>query len=224
MTNQSTANDVLMGGSGAPAVKLTEGVTISGRITFISDPYQEREYDQNNPGNGAPKFFKSGDPIMTFYVDLATDQRDPSIEDDDGTRRLYMDGARIKKAVRSAVQAARATGLNPGSTLTISCIGYETPGDLRSGKIYQANYTPGNAASNVLMGTTVTGAQAPAPSFAQPPQPAYQPPAPQPTYVPPAPQPTQQAPAATAPQFTPEQLAAFAAAGIPTSAIPGLQG
>lgn len=227
-----TANDVLMGGGGAPTAKITEGVTLAGRILSISEPYQEREYDPNNPGNGAPKFFKSGTPIMSFWVDVATQLRDPSIEDDDGTRRIYMDGARIKKAVRAGVQAAGATGLNVGGTLSVTCTHYDVPGDMRSGKNYAVTYQPGSPANNVLMGAEPDqGNPSLAPGWA-PQQPAYQAPAPQaPVYQQPAPAPVtapvQQTPApVAAPPVaagpTPEQVAAVRAAGLdPANVFPG---
>lgn len=210
-----TANSVLMGGGGAPSAKLTEGVTLSGRIVAISDPYQEREYSPSDPGNGAPKFFKNGNPIMTFNLDLATTDRDASIEDDDGTRRLYMDGSRIKKAVRAAVQASGAPGLAVGGTLSITCTHYDTPGDVRSGKNYTATYAAGSAANTVLMGQQETPPQAPA-VVAQPANPA---PASQAAQA--APVAAQQAPGGP----TPEQVAAVKAAGLnPADVFPGYTG
>lgn len=224
-----TANDVLMGGGGAPTAKITEGVTVAGRILAISEPYQEREYDPNNPGNGAPKFFKSGTPIMSFWVDVATPLRDPSIEDDDGTRRIYMDGSRIKKAVRAGVQAAGATGLNVGGTLSVTCTHYDTPGDMRSGKNYAVTYQPGSPANTVLMGAQPDqqGNPSLAPGWApqQPQQPAYQPPAPAPVAAPvqQAPAPVAAPPVAAGP--TPEQVAAVRAAGLdPANVFPGFVG
>lgn len=209
-TTQQSANAVLMGGGGAPSAKLTEGVTVSGRILQVSDPYQEREYNPNDPGNGAPKYFKNGNPIMTFYVDLATSERDAGIEDDDGTRRLYMDGSRIKKAVRAAVAGAGAPGLSAGGVLQVTCTGYETPGDIRSGKKYVATYTPGVAANSVLMGQADEPAPAP---VQQAPVPVQQ-----------APQVTP-APAAAASGPTAEQVAALKAAGMdPASVFPGYSG
>jgi len=212
MTTTKSANDILMGGGGAPRAKFaTIGDSVTGRITHISEPYQEREYDPNNPGGGAPKFYpKSGDPIMTFNVDLATDQRDPSIDEDDGTRRVYMDGKRIKDAVRAAVRAANAPGLQVGGTLTIAYVGDEVPGDARSGKQYQVSYV--SATNAALMGDA-TPAQQTAPVMSTATgtpvvhQQAVPTPAPAAT---PQPQPVQQAQAApAAPGMTPEQWAAF---------------
>jgi len=154
MTTQ-TANDLLMGGGGAPSANFkSEGASITGRIVAISEPYLEREYDPNAPGQGKLKTFpKSGDPIMTFNFDVATDLRDPSIDDDDGVRRVYMDGARIKKAFREHLRAIGAPGLEVGGQITLTVTHYDTPGDYRSGKNWRVEYTPpakGAAANSVL--------------------------------------------------------------------------
>ena len=229
----SNANDILFG-SGVPSAKLTEGVTVAGRIVAISEPYQEREYDRDNPGGGKPKTFPSGDPIMTFNLDLDTGVRDPQITEDDGIRRVYMDGQRVKKAVRDAVRASGARGLAVGGHLSLTCTHYDTPGDVRSGKNYTCTYTPGAAANDVLMGSAV--GQQPQQSPQQPayapqayaPAPVQQPvqqQAPQSAYVPQqpvqqyAPQPA--APAAPAPMPGPDpaQIAAVQGAGLDPRAV-----
>ena len=157
-----TANDLLMGGGGAPAARFdTEGASVTGRIVAISAPYQEREYDRNAPGQGGLRFFpKSGDPIMTFNFDIATTLRDPSIEDDDGTRRVYMDGSRIKKAFREHLRAIGAPGLEVGGTITLTVTHFDTPGDIRSGKNWAVQYTPPSqgAAANAVLGATASPA------------------------------------------------------------------
>lgn len=224
MTQTPSANDVLMGGGGAPAFKFDQpGATITGRIAAISTPYQEREYDPTNPGGGAPKFYpKSGDPIMTFSLDVVTALRDPSIEDDDGTRRVYMDGKRIKDAVRAGVRAAGAPGLEVGGQLTVQYVRDDVPGDHRSGKNYAVQYVaPVAKANDVLMG-------APAAAPATQPVPAgwnVPPVTPAPVHAQPAPAQVPvaapvPAPVATAPNEA--QLAAFqqwqASQGVPQPA------
>ena len=203
----SDANSILFG-SGVPSARLTEGITVAGRIVAISEPYQEREYDRDNPGGGTPKTFPSGDPIMTFHLDLDTGLRDPQVTEDDGIRRVYMDGQRIKKAVREGVRNSGARGLAIGGHLSITCTHYDTPGDVRSGKNYKCTYTAGAAANNVLMGQP-DAPQAPAPA----PQQQYAPAAPVQQPVQPAPAPV--APAAPAtPSPDPAQIAAVKGAGL----------
>ncbi|MBD5787129.1 hypothetical protein IF650_13155 [Cellulosimicrobium terreum] len=200
MTTTPSANDVLMGGGGAPSAKFANpGDSIKGRIVAPPQAYQERDYDRNNPGGGDLKFYPSGDPIMSVHVDVQTDLRDPSIEDDDGTRRVYIEGRYLKADVRNAVRAADAPGLEVGGTLELTFTHREDPDDKRSRKFWQAKYIPaGNAA---LMGDQV-GGQPTAPATPPPSAPAPQPasaPAPAPTTAPAAP--VQQQPADLARQL-----------------------
>lgn len=143
MTEPSTrsVDEILMGGGGPPAAKFdTPGATVGGRIVTRPQAYQEREYDPNRPGGGDPKFFPSGDPIMGINVDVQTSFRqDP---DDDGVRRLYIQGKRLKNAVRDAVKAADAKGLEVGGELTVTFTHREDPEDKRSAKYYDVTYVP----------------------------------------------------------------------------------
>lgn len=177
MTNQTPdANAILMGGGGAPTAKFANpGDTLTGRIVAPPQAYQEREYDKDNPGGGAPKTYPSGDPIMAVYVDLATDLRDPAIQDDDGTRRLYIEGRYLKADIRDAIRAAGAPGLEVGGVLTVSFTHREDPEDKRSRKFWQAKYVP---AGNAALMTDTEPAPAPAAAAAPAPTPT---PAPVPT-------------------------------------------
>jgi hypothetical protein len=195
MTETATinANDILMGGGGAPSAKFDEpGVTYEGRITHPPQAYQEREYNQvTGRSDGEPRRFPSGDPIMAISIDIQTSLRDPSVEDDDGTRRIYVQGKRLKEAVRNAVRDAGASGLEVGGRLSVTFTHRDDPTDKRSAKYYTAKYTP--AGSAALMDEPTKPATA-APAQAIP--------------VAPAPAPT------TAGQPTPEQVAAIKAANI----------
>lgn len=201
MTQTPNANDILMGGGGAPTAKFANpGDTITGRVIAPPQAYQERDYDPKNPGGGTPKTYPSGDPIMAVYVDLATDLRDPSITDDDGTRRFYIEGRYLKADVRDAIRAAGAPGLEVGGVLTVSFTHREDPADKRSRKFWQVTYVP--AGNTALMGEQPTPATAAAPVAAVP-QPAA---APAPT-SPPAAAPA--APAAASPVAQAKSLAAL---------------
>lgn len=214
------ANAVLMGGGGAPAVKLDQqGVEVGGSIVTKPQVRQETEF-----GTQKPKFFPSGDPILGLLVDVQTNQRDASVDDDDGVRRFYIEGKRLKDAVREAVRASGAPGLEVGGQLWVAFIGHGQPASagISSPKLYQARYVP--AATAAL-------------------QPQQQPPVQQPTYQapPPVQQQHQQAPVqqqAAPPQQqlgspyvpppnapTPEQVAAVRAAGLnPAAVFPGYNG
>lgn len=168
MTEQQhyDANDVLMGGgSGAPGAKFPRtapGTTIGGRIVAKPEARQEREFDRNNPGGGAPKFFPSGDPIMGVVVTVQTDLRDPSIEDDDGRRRLFIEGKRLKTAVKDAVIAS-GSKLEVGGELYVTFTGLEgDPSDPQAAKTWAARYVPASAtAANDALGVTQQAVPAP---------------------------------------------------------------
>lgn len=189
------ANDVLMGGAGSPAWKFDgPGTRKRGTITSPPQAKQEREYDPNNPGGGAPKVFPSGDPIMGIFVEVQTDERDPS-RDDDGKRTFYIEGKRLKEATKAGVRAASARGLEVGGVLDVTLTHYDVPNDRRSGCNWQITYTPaGNAA---LMGEQPVAA--PVAQAA----PAYTAPVATPAAA--------AAPSAPAGGITPEQAAAFQA-------------
>ena len=214
MTQQTyDANAVLMGGgSGHPAWKFDQPNPGQPRVGTIAAPpqaRQERDYDPNNPGGGDLKFFPSGDPIMGVLVEVQTGERDPSNAEDDGTRTFYIEGRYLKEAVRNAVRAANAAGLEVGGQLAVTFTHREDPMDKRSRKYWQVAYTPaGNAA---LMTPDIGQAPQPAPA-PQPIQQVQQVPAPQPAppVAQPAPAPqVAPAPAPAAQQPSPEALAAF---------------
>jgi hypothetical protein len=193
---QQDPNDFLMGGgSSNPAWKFDEpGTTRVGAVIAIK-ARQERDYDPKNPGQGAPKFFPSGDPIMGVLADLKTDERDPAIDGDDGKRTFYIEGRYLKEAVREAVLAAGAKGLEPGGRISVTFTHREDPYDKRSRKFWQVQYV--SAAQAHLM--------QPSPAPTAPPVPAMPAPAPTPTPTPQAVQPTSAAAAALG-NLTPEQI------------------
>lgn len=169
-TQHVDANALLMGnGGGGPTWKFeNEGVRKVGTITEPPTARQEREYDPNNPGGGALKFFPSGDPIMGILVTVQTDER--TSPEDDGKRTFYIEGKRLKDAVRTAVRAAGAPGLEVGGKLDVTLTHYDTPGDRRSGRNWKVVYTPaGNAA---LMGDHPDPAPTQAPAATPAPAPA----------------------------------------------------
>lgn len=135
------ANNILMNATGAPAARFdTPGVIIGGQIVGRPQAFQEREFDPKKPGGGAPKHFPSGDPIMGILIDVSTDIRVGP--DDDGIRRIYVQGRRMKEAIRNAVTETGAAGLEAGATLEVVFTHQEDPADRQSAKHYTARYTP----------------------------------------------------------------------------------
>jgi hypothetical protein len=137
-----SAADFLMGGSVPSAKFPTLGATISGRITTEPTVEQQRDYT-----TGEPKFWDDGKPQMQMVVTLATTDRDPAVQDDDGTRRLYVKG-QLKNAVAQAVRAAGARGLEVGGVLTVKYIrdGERKNPRFNAPKEYAAQYVPAAAA------------------------------------------------------------------------------
>lgn len=175
MTTQTpNANDVLMGGGGAPSWKFTDpGTSRTGVIKAPPQAHQEKDYDPNNPGGGKPKFYPSGDPIMGITVEVQTDERDPSIEDDDGARTFWIEGRYLKDAVRAAIRAGGANGLQVGGRITVTFTHREDPMDKRSRKYWDVQYVP---AGNAALMAAEPPAAIPAPAPAAPPAPAPAPP------------------------------------------------
>lgn len=156
------ANAILMGG-GVPSAKFDGiGVSVTG---VIEDIVASQQTDFTT---GEPKFWPNGDKMMQVVVTLATDQRDPSITEDDGLRKIYVKGKSLTGAVRDAVRKAGAKGLDVGGRLTVTYTG-DGPQEKRGinpPKLYAADYTPPSpaAAANAALGLTEqTPAASPAP-------------------------------------------------------------
>jgi len=149
------ANDVLMGGGGFPSAKFDQlRVWVGGTIVAKPTTRQETEYK-----TGVPKTYpKSGDPIYGLVVDVQTDQRTDN--DDDGVRRIYVEGKRMKDAVRDAVIASGAPGLETRGQLFVAWIGEEQGQGATPAKVYEARYyPPATAVPSASNGST--GAAAP---------------------------------------------------------------
>lgn len=189
-----SADDFFAGGT--PSAKFdSPGVTVAGTITRVGEPMQQRDFTTGNP-----KFWDDGKPMLQLPVDVRTDLRDPEVTNDDGTRALYIKGE-LQKAVRTAVRQAGATGLREGGHLSVT---YTGNGEARQRgmnppKLYSATYTPPAAAGadQFLGGNGNNAAADPAPATATAAQPAGNP-----------------ALEAALSKLSPEQAAAFRAAGL----------
>lgn len=132
------ANATLMGGGSTTAARFTTvGDTFSGSVVSVV-VYQEKEFNkQTRRPDGPLKFYPSGDPIMSVAAEIATSLRDDA--DDDGRRKIYIQGKRMKTAVREAVSAAGAKGLEAGGQLSVTFTGVDAQTEARC---YSATYTP----------------------------------------------------------------------------------
>ncbi|WNM74149.1 hypothetical protein SEA_NERGAL_58 [Mycobacterium Phage Nergal] len=140
MSNDSY--DFLAGG-GVPSGKFkAHGDTVGGPIAVEPSQTQQTNMD------GDLLTWPDGSPRMQLVVTVQTDNRDPSIEDDDGKRRLFIKGE-MKKAVQQAVIAAGARGLDVGGELHVTYVGDGEPArrGLTAPKLYQARYIKPSAAA-----------------------------------------------------------------------------
>ena len=144
-------NDALMvGAAGAPAAQFVNpGDVVSGTVlTIISR--QERDYmPARADGSQVPfserplSFFrKSGDPIMGIVLTIQTDARGVLSPEDDGVRTLFIEGKRKKDAVRAALLAAGAKGIEVGARIDMQWGGKEPPYAQQSPNIWNARYVP----------------------------------------------------------------------------------
>lgn len=137
-----SADDFLLGGSVPSAKFPIVGTTVTGRITERPTVEQQRDYT-----TGELKFWDDGKPQMQLVVTIATDLRDPEVQDDDGTRRIYIKG-QMKNAVAQAVRASGARGLEVGGVLAVT---YSGDGEKKNAKFnapknFTAVYTAAAAA------------------------------------------------------------------------------
>lgn len=127
-------NDLLLAG-GAKTVKFpTVGTTVKGTITAL-------EQRQATDINGNPETWDSGEPKMQIIVTLDTDERDPDVDDDDGSRRLFVKGnlfAELRKAVKASGQRLAIGGVIEAK--------YHADGEAKRGlsapKLFKVRYTP----------------------------------------------------------------------------------
>ena len=156
MTTYADVNDFL-NQSGAPAAKFPEiGTTVKGTV-IAAEVKQQTDMD-----TGQPLTWDNGDPRMQLIVTLQTDERDPDLNDDDGTRRLFAKGNMLT-AIKAAVKKANAR-LEPGGTLVVkySGDGEQKKRGFNPPKLYEAAYkagAPQQADVDSLLGDT-----SPAPS------------------------------------------------------------
>jgi len=136
---------VLMGGKVTPAdFGKLPGREIGGRVLNGPNRYHAREYDRENPGGGALKYFDDGNPIYGVTIDLDTTER--VSHDDNGTRRLYADKPRMLAAIRDAIRAAGAEKLERDGYLFVRWTGEEEGKGTIPAQTFSARYTPPGAA------------------------------------------------------------------------------
>ncbi len=131
------------------------GDSFTGTITNL-ETVQVRDF-----ATGDPKFWDDGKPQLQIAVTLDTDYIDPSLDDDDGTRRVYLFGQKLQ-AAKQAMKDAGIAKLEKGFKFTITLIGTKpakTKG-FNDVKLYGISIEPtkSNASVDALLAET-TGAK-----------------------------------------------------------------
>lgn len=105
------------------------GDSVSGVIESVTAS-QMHVYDSlNQRPTNQPDFFQNGSPKLQVIVTIDTGLTDPSVEDDDGRRSIYIKGYGIQR--RAWLQAIRNAGLRkaseikPGDRFTAKFVGYD---------------------------------------------------------------------------------------------------
>lgn len=116
-----------------------------------------------------PAYWNNGRPKEQIHVIIQTQLRDPSVDDDDGRRSLWIKGWGIQlKAFREACRQAGVKIPKPGDTITERFVGLGPRGDApQPSKVFEFHIEPASSVNNL-----VNGSQPQQPGMQQA-QPAY---------------------------------------------------
>lgn len=151
MSTYTDPNEFL-NATGVPSAKFpTIGTAVKGVVEHL-EVNQQRDFT-----TGEPKTWEDGKPMMQLVITLSTEDRDPEIDNDDGTRRLYAKGQMLN-AIRAAVKQTNSQ-LLVGGTLVVKYVGDKAAErrGMNPAKQYEAAYRPpaaGQAAVDNLLDTT----------------------------------------------------------------------
>lgn len=117
-----------------------------------------------------PAFWNDGRPKEQIHVIIQTQLRDPSVDDDDGRRSLWIKGWGIQiKAFRDACRQAGVKIPKPGDTITERFVGLGQRGDApQPPKVFEFHIEPASSVNNLVNGNQPQ--QPVQPGFQQPPQ------------------------------------------------------
>lgn len=163
--NMPDPNDLLSSKS-VPSVSFKDakvGDSFTGTITDL-ETAQVRNYD-----TGEPEFWDDGKPKLQIVVTLATAYTDPTIEGDDGTRKVYLAGQKLT-AAKQAMKEAGIQKLEKGFKFTISYVGTKPSSNKKYNdvKLYGITIVPSKSNVDVdalladTVGATPVKADAPA--------------------------------------------------------------
>lgn len=147
MTQPTGTVSGFFSGGGKTAKFPTVGTTIVGTITAVHPPEPQRDFttQQEIPGK------------TQVRIELQTEDRDPEIEFDDGSRTLYVKGW-MTGAIGDALRKANAKEPAIGGTLSITYTGDGQPSrpGFNGPKQYSATYTAASTSTGQFFGGTQT--------------------------------------------------------------------
>lgn len=140
-------------GGGGNAVSFpTIGSSITGTITAVHPPEPVTD-----PATRQPSTDKTGRVKMQVRIELATDERDPADEFDDGSRTLYVKSW-MSNAIGEALRKVGKTEPEVGAKLTVTFSSEEpTAPGLNPAKKYTAVYMPSTSPVAEHFGTASAG-------------------------------------------------------------------
>jgi hypothetical protein len=109
----------LLGTRSIPALSFKDakvGTAYTGTITDLRT-VQVRSYD-----SGEPEYWDDGKPKLQIEVTLATEYLNPELEDDDGTRRVFLFGQKLA-AAKQEMKSKGFSKLEKGMQFTITFSG-----------------------------------------------------------------------------------------------------
>lgn len=176
--------DELLSGSGAKSFFNADsqpGQSVTGTLDLI-ETSQMRDFQTKQSA-----YWNDGRPQMQIHIVIQTTLRDPSVDDDDGRRSLWIKGWGIQlKAFRDACRQAGVKAPKQGDTITATFTGLGERGNApQPPKVYAYQITPSNSVAQ-LVNPQPTPPQQPVGQFPQQPaQSSQQQPQPRQQYAPP---------------------------------------
>lgn len=125
------------------------GDTVTGVIEKI-ETTQVNDFQTKQPA-----FWNDGRPKEQIHVIIQTQLRDPSVDDDDGRRSLWVKGWGIQlKAFRDACRQAGVKIPKPGDTITERFVGLGQRGDApQPPKVFEFHIEPASSVNSLVNGS-----------------------------------------------------------------------
>lgn len=147
----SSLGDLLAGNSAKAyfGANSQPGDTVTGVIEKI-ETTQVNDFQTKQPA-----FWNDGRPKEQIHVIIQTQLRDPSVEEDDGRRSLWVKGWGIQlKAFRDACRQAGVKIPKPGDTITERFVGLGQRGDApQPPKVFEFHIEPASSVNSLVNGS-----------------------------------------------------------------------